>query len=109
MGGGRGRRAGFRIGPARAKKTGSARTPNAEAVASAGPDGVVFQFYNLIPTLTALENVAVVTDILSKDPGRERLGDGYRLEARFIRGKGGTSSRPPRAPRSGTGTGGRFS
>src|SRR4030066_916026 len=31
--------------------------------------GFVFQFYNLIPSLTALENVAVVTEI-AKDPMR---------------------------------------
>ncbi len=45
--------------------------------------GFVFQFYNLIPSLTALENVAVVTDI-AKAPMRPaealaRVGLGDRL------------------------------
>lgn len=45
--------------------------------------GFVFQFYNLIPSLTALENVAVVTEI-AKDPMRpedalELVGLGERL------------------------------
>jgi len=45
--------------------------------------GFVFQFYNLIPSLTARENVALVTDI-SEDPMRpeealERVGLGARL------------------------------
>lgn len=46
--------------------------------------GFVFQFYNLIPSLTARENVALVTDI-AKDPMRpeealERVGLGARLD-----------------------------
>jgi len=44
--------------------------------------GFVFQFYNMIPSLTALENVAVVTDI-ARDPmspleALERVGLGDR-------------------------------
>jgi len=46
--------------------------------------GFVFQFYNLIPSLTARENVALVTEIAS-DPMRpedalERVGLGDRLD-----------------------------
>ena len=45
--------------------------------------GFVFQFYNLIPSLTALENVALVTDIASSpmDPGEALtlVGLGDRL------------------------------
>lgn len=45
--------------------------------------GFVFQFYNLIPSLTALENVAIVTDI-ARDPmppeeALRRVGLGGRL------------------------------
>jgi putative ABC transport system ATP-binding protein len=45
--------------------------------------GFVFQFYNLVPSLTARENVALVTEI-SKRPMRpeealERVGLGHRL------------------------------
>jgi putative ABC transport system ATP-binding protein len=45
--------------------------------------GFVFQFYNLIPSLTALENVALVTEIATQpmDPARalEMVGLGDRL------------------------------
>src|SRR5690606_15958149 len=46
--------------------------------------GFVFQFYNLIPSLTARENVALVTDI-AEDPmpaeeALERAGLGERLD-----------------------------
>jgi len=46
--------------------------------------GFVFQFYNLIPSLTALENVAVVTEI-AEDPmspaeALERVGLSQRLD-----------------------------
>ena len=46
--------------------------------------GFVFQFYNLIPSLTARENVALVTDIATNpmDPGEAlaRVGLGDRLD-----------------------------
>jgi putative ABC transport system ATP-binding protein len=46
--------------------------------------GFVFQFYNLIPSLTALENVALVTDIAEQplDPADalRRVGLGDRLD-----------------------------
>jgi putative ABC transport system ATP-binding protein len=46
--------------------------------------GFVFQFYNLIPSLTALENVAIVTEIASHpmDPAKalELVGLGHRLD-----------------------------
>jgi putative ABC transport system ATP-binding protein len=46
--------------------------------------GFVFQFYNLVPSLTARENVALVTEI-ARDPmvaaeALERVGMGHRLE-----------------------------
>ncbi len=34
--------------------------------------GIVFQFFQLLPTLTALENVMLPTDFNSRWPGRER-------------------------------------
>jgi putative ABC transport system ATP-binding protein len=46
--------------------------------------GFVFQFYNLIPSLTARENVALVTDIATNpmEPGEalDRVGLGDRLD-----------------------------
>jgi putative ABC transport system ATP-binding protein len=46
--------------------------------------GFVFQFYNLIPSLTARENVALVTDIaanpLRPEEALERVGLGERLD-----------------------------
>ena len=46
--------------------------------------GFVFQFYNLIPSLTALENVAVVTEIAKKpmkpEDALEIVGLGERLD-----------------------------
>jgi putative ABC transport system ATP-binding protein len=46
--------------------------------------GFVFQFYNLVPSLTARENVALVTEI-ARDPMRpaealERVGLGHRMD-----------------------------
>jgi putative ABC transport system ATP-binding protein len=46
--------------------------------------GFVFQFYNLVPTLTARENVALVTDIavnpLTPEAALELVGLGHRLD-----------------------------
>jgi len=46
--------------------------------------GFVFQFYNLVPTLTARENVALVTDIavnpLTAEAALELVGLGHRLD-----------------------------
>ncbi len=46
--------------------------------------GFVFQFYNLIPSLTARENVQLVTDIASRpmpaEEALERVGLGERME-----------------------------
>lgn len=46
--------------------------------------GFVFQFYNLIPSLTARENVALVTEIardpLTPEDALERVGLGHRLD-----------------------------
>jgi len=37
--------------------------------------GFVFQFYNLIPSLTALENVQLVTELAAEDPHGRKAGD----------------------------------
>jgi putative ABC transport system ATP-binding protein len=46
--------------------------------------GFVFQFYNLIPSLTALENVALVADIaprsMKPEEALQRVGLGHRLD-----------------------------
>ena len=46
--------------------------------------GFVFQFYNLIPSLTARENVALVTEIadapLTPEAALDRVGLGHRLD-----------------------------
>ncbi len=46
--------------------------------------GFVFQFYNLIPSLTARENVALVTEIaeapMTPEAALERVGLGHRLD-----------------------------
>jgi putative ABC transport system ATP-binding protein len=46
--------------------------------------GFVFQFYNLIPTLTARENVALVTDLAERpfraEEALELVGMGHRLD-----------------------------
>ena len=46
--------------------------------------GFVFQFYNLVPTLTARENVALVTDLarrpFSPEEALELVGMGHRLD-----------------------------
>ena len=55
-------------------RPGARRRPDERALTEYRRDhvGFVFQFYNLIPSLTARENVALVTDIASDpiDPGR---------------------------------------
>ena len=70
------------------------RRPNSRAIA-ASTSGFVFQFYNLIPSLTARENVALVTDIVSnpmrpeealalvglKRPARSFPGTAFRRRA----------------------------
>lgn len=45
--------------------------------------GFVFQFYNLIPSLTAKENVAVVTEIARKPMKPEKALELVRLSERF--------------------------
>ncbi len=46
--------------------------------------GFVFQFYNLVPSLTARENVALVTEIsanpMSPEEALERVGLGHRMD-----------------------------
>ena len=46
--------------------------------------GFVFQFYNLVPSLTARENVALVTEIARKpmrpDEALDRVGLGHRMD-----------------------------
>lgn len=45
--------------------------------------GFVFQFYNLIPSLSALENVSVVTEIAHKPMPPEKALDTVGLQARY--------------------------
>ncbi|HEY0673766.1 MAG TPA: ABC transporter ATP-binding protein [Longimicrobiales bacterium] len=45
--------------------------------------GFVFQFYNLIPTLTALENVELVTEIAAEPMSAQEALDMVGLEARM--------------------------
>ncbi len=59
--------------------------------------GFVFQFYNLIPSLTARENVALVTE-LAEDPMRpedalERVGLGHRVDHFVSQLSGGEQQR----------------
>jgi len=37
--------------------------------------GIIYQFYNLLPVLTAEENILLPTDLDGKEPDRERLKD----------------------------------
>jgi putative ABC transport system ATP-binding protein len=41
--------------------------------------GVIFQFFQLIPTLTILENIILPMDFCGKFPGRERTGRAMKL------------------------------
>jgi putative ABC transport system ATP-binding protein len=41
--------------------------------------GVIFQFFQLIPTLTILENIILPMDFCGKFPGRERTGRALKL------------------------------
>ncbi|MEW6694252.1 MAG: ABC transporter ATP-binding protein [Pseudomonadota bacterium] len=59
--------------------------------------GFVFQFYNLIPSLTARENVQLVTDLVADpmDPAEalERVGLGHRLDHFVAQLSGGEQQR----------------
>ncbi len=65
--------------------------------------GFVFQFYNLVPSLTARENVALVTEI-AREPmdaaeALERVGMGHRLEHFPAELSGGEQQRRGDRPR----------
>jgi len=45
--------------------------------------GIVFQFFQLLPTLTALENVVVAMDFVGVIPARQRRARGLELLERF--------------------------
>src|SRR6478672_2460922 len=58
------------------------RTESELAAWRGGTVGFVFQFFQLLPTLTAVENVMLPMDFLGAHPPRERRGRALELLAR---------------------------